>query len=83
MKFFNWLSWLVVVAVAVVVSADERTPPEELQIDTTYRPADCSAKAKKGDSIQVHYVRRRRRRPLHLNRANYHLLDRDAVLKWQ
>lgn len=32
--------------------------PTELKIETTYLPESCPAQAKKGDSIQVHYVRR-------------------------
>ena len=54
MQLLNWLPSLLFIAMAVVA----REPPTELQIETTYLPADCSVKAEKGDSIQVHYVRR-------------------------
>ncbi|KAJ7446749.1 hypothetical protein FB451DRAFT_1054960 [Mycena latifolia] len=37
----------------VVLAADA---PTELQIETTFMPEDCPAKAAKGDSIQVHYT---------------------------
>lgn len=48
------LSWISAVVLTVVVAAAE--PPTELVIKTTYLPAECPAKAKKGDQIQVHYV---------------------------
>lgn len=50
----QFLSWFSVLALVFVVAAKE--PPTELKIDTTYKPADCSAKAEKGDHIKVHYV---------------------------
>lgn len=53
MRVAAWLSSLLFAAVAVL-AAD---PPTTLQIDTTYLPEDCPAKAQKGDSIKVHYVR--------------------------
>ncbi|KAJ7284851.1 hypothetical protein C8J57DRAFT_702212 [Mycena rebaudengoi] len=48
---FNWLSSLLLAV--VVLAAD---PPATLQIETTYLPEDCPAKAQKGDAIQVHYT---------------------------
>ncbi|PSR79249.1 hypothetical protein PHLCEN_2v7107 [Hermanssonia centrifuga] len=51
MQLFNWLSLFLF---AFVVSAAE--PPTELQIDTTFKPDDCSVTAKTGDKIKVHYV---------------------------
>ncbi|KAJ7352593.1 hypothetical protein DFH08DRAFT_859365 [Mycena albidolilacea] len=39
---------------AVAVLAAEA--PKELQIETTYLPDDCPAKAAKGDQIKVHYT---------------------------
>ncbi|KAJ7696600.1 hypothetical protein B0H17DRAFT_1053840 [Mycena rosella] len=51
MRVATWLSSLLFAV--VVLAAD---PPTELQIDTTFMPEDCPAKAAKGDSIQVHYT---------------------------
>ncbi|THG98421.1 hypothetical protein EW026_g3765 [Hermanssonia centrifuga] len=51
MQLFNWLSLFLF---AFVVSAAE--PPTELQIDTTFKPDDCSVTAKTGDKIKVHYT---------------------------
>lgn len=48
LSLFTLLGFAFVVAVA--------EPPTELQIETTYKPADCSITAKTGDSIKVHYV---------------------------
>jgi hypothetical protein len=53
MKFFNWL--LLIPSVALPVLAQK--PPENLVIESYHKPADCSVKAKIGDSIRVHYVR--------------------------
>jgi hypothetical protein len=52
MRVATWFSSLLFAA--VVLAAD---PPTTLQIETTFMPEDCPAKATKGDSIQVHYVR--------------------------
>jgi hypothetical protein len=51
------LQWLSVLAFGLLVSAQQSPPPKELEIKTTYTPSDCTAKAKKGDAIKVHYVR--------------------------
>lgn len=56
---FNLVNWLSVLMFAWVVSAAQE-PPTELQIDTTFKPADCPVTAQKGDSIKVHYVRQLR-----------------------
>lgn len=56
MLFFSWLSCLFLAALVVAKEA-----PTELVIDTTYTPDLCTAKAKKGDQITVHYVSIRRR----------------------
>jgi hypothetical protein len=56
MLFFTWFSCLFF---AALVAAKEA--PTELVINTTYLPDDCTAKAKKGDKISVHYVSIRRR----------------------
>ncbi|KIP11578.1 hypothetical protein PHLGIDRAFT_99370 [Phlebiopsis gigantea 11061_1 CR5-6] len=53
MKFLSWLS---VTALALAVSAEERVPPTELQIETTFKPEECSFTAKSGDVIKVHYT---------------------------
>lgn len=56
MKFSLQLLTLVsLVFFALLALADEA--PTELVIDTTYLPESCNAKAAKGDSIKVHYVR--------------------------
>ncbi|EMD33572.1 hypothetical protein CERSUDRAFT_56611 [Gelatoporia subvermispora B] len=31
-------------------------PPTKLEIETTYKPSDCSLKAQTGDQIKVHYT---------------------------
>jgi len=51
MQLLNWLS---IAILALAVSAYDA--PTELIIDSTYTPADCSVKAKKGDQIKVHYT---------------------------
>jgi hypothetical protein len=58
MLFFSWLACLFFL---VLVAAKEA--PTELVIDTTYLPDGCTAKAKKGDKIEVHYVSAWRRGP--------------------
>lgn len=50
------LQFLSVFVFGLLVSA-QQSPPKELEIKTTYSPQDCTVKAKKGDRIQVHYVR--------------------------
>ncbi|KAI0085104.1 hypothetical protein BDY19DRAFT_968081 [Irpex rosettiformis] len=50
----QFLSLFSVLAFALVALAKE--PPAELQIDTTYKPDDCTVTAKTGDSIKVHYT---------------------------
>ncbi|KAJ7510083.1 hypothetical protein B0H11DRAFT_1957538 [Mycena galericulata] len=52
MRVAGFFSSLLLAAVAVI-AAD---PPTKLEIDTTYLPEDCPAKAQKGDSIKVHYT---------------------------
>ncbi|EIW82837.1 hypothetical protein CONPUDRAFT_52907 [Coniophora puteana RWD-64-598 SS2] len=46
--------WFSLLVLAVSVLAAEA--PTELQIETTYKPEDCSAKAEHGDQIKVHYT---------------------------
>jgi hypothetical protein len=53
MKLLQTLS---IFAFGLLVSALQ-SPPEELEIKTTYTPSDCAVKAQKGDPIKVHYVR--------------------------
>jgi len=51
------LKWLSVLALASFAAADTAgTDVQELVIDKTYVPADCTVKSKKGDKIQVHYT---------------------------
>ena len=48
---------LSILLLAVSALADTKVePPTELKIDVTHLPSDCPAKARTGDSIQVHYV---------------------------
>lgn len=58
MQLLKWISFLALGLVAAAESAnpDSKTPPTELQIDTTYLPDECPVKAAKGDSIKVHYT---------------------------
>ncbi|KAG5640615.1 hypothetical protein DXG03_007908 [Asterophora parasitica] len=51
MQLLNWLPSLLLAAVAFAAEV-----PTELQIDTTFKPEDCSVNAGKGDAIQVHYT---------------------------
>ncbi|KAF8502159.1 hypothetical protein F5888DRAFT_1669662 [Russula emetica] len=53
MQFFHWLSAF---AFGLLVSAEQLSPPKELEIKTTYTPSDCTVKAQKGDPIKVHYT---------------------------
>jgi hypothetical protein len=72
------LSWISLLVFSLVVCAKES--PTELQVDTTYKPTDCPATAKTGDSIKVHYVSS-------LIRSSWFLViniitqDRQALLK--
>lgn len=50
----NFLTFLSLLVFAFVVNGAEA--PAELDIKTTYKPDDCPATAKTGDSIKVHYV---------------------------
>ena len=54
MKFLSVLPLLALAAVAL--ADEERVPPTELEIETTYKPDDCPVTAKTGDAIKVHYV---------------------------
>ncbi|PPQ99674.1 hypothetical protein CVT24_009746 [Panaeolus cyanescens] len=54
MKAFTWISCALLAAVSVV--AEEKVAPTELQIETTFKPEDCTKTAKTGDRIQVHYT---------------------------
>ena len=51
MQLFSLFSLFAFALVALA-----KKPPTELQIDTTYKPDDCTVTAKTGDSIKVHYV---------------------------
>ncbi|KAF9050430.1 hypothetical protein BJ165DRAFT_1458147 [Panaeolus papilionaceus] len=53
MKAFTWISCALLAAVSV---AAEKVAPTELQIETTFKPEDCTQTAKTGDKIQVHYT---------------------------
>ncbi|PPQ92978.1 hypothetical protein CVT25_000179 [Psilocybe cyanescens] len=54
MKLFAWISAALLATVALAEEA--KTPPTELQIETTYLPENCVTKAETGDRIKVHYV---------------------------
>ncbi|EIM82776.1 uncharacterized protein STEHIDRAFT_124123 [Stereum hirsutum FP-91666 SS1] len=58
MQLLKWIFFLALGLVAAAESAnpDSKSPPTELQIDTTYLPDECPVKAAKGDSIKVHYT---------------------------
>ena len=56
MKFLNWLSVAALAVVASAADTQERIPPTELVVETTYKPEDCPVTAKTGDAIKVHYV---------------------------
>ncbi|KAJ7154164.1 hypothetical protein C8R46DRAFT_1118879 [Mycena filopes] len=51
MRVATWLSSIVFAV--VVLAADA---PTELQIETTFMPEECPAKAAKGDFLEVHYT---------------------------
>jgi len=55
MKMFKWLTTLFA-AGAVAAHDSGKAAPTELQIETTFMPAVCGAKAQQGDRIKVHYV---------------------------
>ena len=81
------LKWVSVFAFGLLVSAEQQSPPKELDIKTTYTPSDCTVKARKDDSIKVHYVRFITptqcvdvTKPLSLSRMH---TDRNAILQWQ
>ena len=52
MRFSLWLPIFIVQL--LLVSA--REAPTELEIETTFKPDDCSQQANAGDTIKVHYV---------------------------
>jgi hypothetical protein len=56
MKFLSWVPLVALAAAAFANDAQERVPPTDLVIETTYKPDACSATAKTGDAIKVHYV---------------------------
>jgi hypothetical protein len=49
MRFVPYL-FLLVAGLAVATDVDE------LKIETTYAPTECTLKAQKGDTLKVHYV---------------------------
>jgi hypothetical protein len=71
------VKWVSSILFAVVVLAAE--PPTELDIKTTHAPADCTVKAKKGDSIKVHYVCPSSCHPI----IPKHLPDWNPFLQWE
>lgn len=40
----------------LLVAAEAREPPRELEIQTGYLPPDCPTKSTNGDILKVHYV---------------------------
>jgi hypothetical protein len=55
MQIFKYSLSILLLAVSALADAKVE-PPTELKIDVTHLPNDCPAKARTGDSIQVHYV---------------------------
>jgi hypothetical protein len=55
MQIFKFSLSILLLAVSALADAKVE-PPTELKIDVTHLPSDCPAKARTGDSIQVHYV---------------------------
>ncbi|KAF9557969.1 hypothetical protein CPC08DRAFT_692664 [Agrocybe pediades] len=55
MKLFAWLTGALF-ATAAMASDNAKQAPTELQIETTFKPEDCTVFAQKGDSIEVHYT---------------------------
>jgi FK506-binding protein 2 len=55
MQIFKYSLSILLLAVSALAETGT-VPPTELKIDVTHLPSECPAKAKKGDSIQVHYV---------------------------
>ena len=80
MKFLSWFSVIALALAASAQDAQERVPPTELVIETTYKPDDCTVTAKTGDAIKVHYVSSVRDE---LGISNLCSADRDSVLEWQ
>lgn len=52
----GFVSYLIILLFALAAVAETPEAPKELQIESTYTPADCSNKAQNGDVLQVHYV---------------------------
>ncbi|KIM83340.1 hypothetical protein PILCRDRAFT_819588 [Piloderma croceum F 1598] len=55
MQIFKYSLSILLLAVSALADAKVE-PPTELKIDVTHLPSDCPAKARTGDSIQVHYT---------------------------
>ncbi len=81
MQLLNWLPCFLLAVVLPVLASQ---PPEDLVIDTVFKPESCPNQAKTGDSIQVHYVRilASLQNALGLTEL-VSLADRDFVLQWQ
>ena len=82
MRISQFLSFLVALLVAAVAAASDGQPPQDLEIKSTYLPADCSVKAKQGDRIEVHYVRK----PLlEFKQTSFTILlpDRHPLCQWE
>ncbi|GLB36981.1 putative FKBP-type peptidyl-prolyl cis-trans isomerase [Lyophyllum shimeji] len=51
MKLLNWLPSVLLAAAALAAEA-----PAKLQIETTFKPDECTVTAAKGDKLEVHYT---------------------------
>jgi len=49
-------SYILVLVFALAAVAEAPEAPKELEIQSTYLPADCSVKAQNGDVLKVHYT---------------------------
>jgi len=47
---------LPILALVSAALAETPSPPEDLQIDTTYMPDVCTVKTQKGDKLSMHYT---------------------------
>jgi hypothetical protein len=81
MQIFKYSLSILLLAVSAL--ADTGTePPAKLKIDVTHLPSECPAKAQKGDSIQVHYVRRMQFVPEREGFLTF-AIDRNTSCQWQ
>ena len=84
MKIFSWLSCILVAVTAVAANdSQEKIPPKELIIETTYKPDSCPYQSKKRDHIHVHYVSCYRTGNTCTALFNRGPVDRNSFLEWK